>query len=178
MSSSDEGRQTSSVDFGSKGGFRPPAPKNDRMGLVVEGKNFVGRAGTIIGAEPTLAAEVFKQIPGLEARHALIGREQGEWFILTPRNVSRPLRLDGVTLPRGERRPLDKVRHHVEFDALRIGLRLSPPRCKRLSLFHRCGLVGDYCPNLNRPVLVWPSATKEIRSTHRHRADKIEHACS
>ena len=128
MSYSDEGRQTSSVDFGSKGDFRPPAPKNARLELVIEGKTFVCRDGTIIGAESTLAAEVFKQIPGLEARHALIGREQGEWFILTPRNVNRPLRLDGVTLPRGERRPLDKVRHHVEFDALRIGLRLSPPR--------------------------------------------------
>ena len=126
MSSSDEGRQTSWVDFGSKGDLRPPAPKNARLELVIEGKTFVCRDGTIIGAESTLAAEVFKQIPGLETRHTLIGREQGEWFILTPRNVSRPLRLDGVTLPRGERRPLDKVRHHVEFDALRIGLRLSP----------------------------------------------------
>ena len=137
MSSSEERRHTSSVDFGSKhlsrhseaapgGDFRPPAPKNARLELVIEGKTFVCRDGTIIGAESTLAAEIFKQIPWLEARHALIGREQGEWFILTPRNVSRPLRLDGVTLPRGERRPLDKVRHHVEFDALRIGLRLSP----------------------------------------------------
>jgi hypothetical protein len=112
MSSPDEGRQTSSVDFGSKGDFRPSAPKNARLELVVEGNTFVCRDGTIIGAESNLAAEVFKQIPGLEARHALIGREQGEWFILTPRNVS----------------PLDKVRHHVEFDALRIGLRLSPQR--------------------------------------------------
>ena len=119
MSSPDEGRQTSSVDLGSKGGFRPPAPKNARLELVVEGKTFVCRDGTIIGAESDLASEVFKHISGLEARHALIGREQGEWFILTPRNVSRPLRLDGVTLPRGERRPLDKVRHHVEFDSLR-----------------------------------------------------------
>src|SRR6201988_233881 len=135
MSSPDDGRQMSSVDFGSKGDFRPPAPKNARLELVIEGKTFVCRDGTIIGAESTLAAEVFKQIPGLEARHALIGREQGEWFILTPRNVSRPLRLDGVTLPRGERRPLDKVRHHVEFDALRIGLRLSPPRWKKADLF-------------------------------------------
>ena len=126
MSSSDEGRQTSSVDFGSQGGFRPPAPKNARLELVVEGKTFACRDGTIIGAESNLAPEVFKHIPGLEPRHALIGRDQGEWFILTPRNVTRPLRLDGVTLPRGERRPLDKVRHHVEFDSLRIGLRLLP----------------------------------------------------
>jgi hypothetical protein len=128
MSSPDEGRQTSSVDFGSKGNFRPPAPKNARLELVVEGKTFVCRDGTIIGVDSDLAPEVFEHVHGLEARHALIGREQGEWFILTPRNVSRPLRLDGVTLPRGERRPLDKVRHHIEFDALRIGLRLSPQR--------------------------------------------------
>jgi len=128
MSAPGDGRETSPVDYGSKGGFRPPAPKNARLELVVEGKTFVCRDGTIIGAESEFAAEVFKHVPGLEARHALIGREQGEWFILTPRNVSRPLRLDGVTLPRGERRTLDKVRHHVEFDALRIGLRLSPQR--------------------------------------------------
>jgi len=128
MSSPDEGGHTSSVDFGSKGDFRPPAPKNARLELVVEGKTFVCRDGTIIGAQSDLASEVFKQIPGLEARHALIGNEKGEWFILTPRNVNRPLRLDGATLPRGERRPLDRVRHHIEFDALRIGLRLSPKR--------------------------------------------------
>jgi hypothetical protein len=128
MSSPDEGRQTSSVDFSSKGDFRPAAPKNARLELVVEGKTFVCRDGTIIGTESELAPEVFKHISGLEARHALIGRDQGEWFILTPRNIGRPLRLDGVTLPRGERRFLDKVRHHVEFDALRIGLRLSPQR--------------------------------------------------
>jgi hypothetical protein len=126
MSSPDEGRQTSSVDFGSKGDFRPPAPKNARLELVIEGKTFACRDGTIIGAESDLAPEVFKPIPGLEPRHALIGRDQGEWFILTPRNVARPLRLDGVSLPRGERRLLDKVRHHLEFDALRIGLRLLP----------------------------------------------------
>ena len=126
MSSSGEGRQPGSVDFGLKGDFRPPAPKNARLELVVEGKAFVCRDGTIIGSDSHLAPEVFKQVHGLEARHALLGMEQGEWFILTPRNVSRPLRLDGVTLPRGERRPLDKVRHHIEFDALRLGLRLLP----------------------------------------------------
>jgi hypothetical protein len=126
MSSPDEGRQTRSVDFGSKDDLRPPAPKNARLELVIEGKTFVCRDGTVIGTESDLAPELFKHIPGLEARHALIGRDQGEWFILTPRNVSRPLRLDGVALPRGERRLLDRVRHHVEFDALRIGLRLSP----------------------------------------------------
>ncbi len=126
MSSPGAGGHTSSVDFGSKGDFRPPAPKNARLELVVEGKTFVCRDGTIIGSESDVATEVFKLIPGLEARHALLGRDQGVWFILTPRNVARPLRLDGVTLPRGERRPLDKVRHHVEFDALRIGLRLLP----------------------------------------------------
>jgi hypothetical protein len=93
---------------------------------VVEGKAFTCRDGTIIGSESDLGTEVFKQISGLEPRHALLGMEQGEWFILTPRNVGRPLRLDGVTLPRGERRPLNKVRHHIEFDALRLGLRLMP----------------------------------------------------
>jgi hypothetical protein len=126
MSSPGAGGYKSSVDFGSKGEFRPPAPKSARLELVVEGKTFVCRDGTIIGSESDVAAEVFKLIPGLEPRHALLGLDQGVWFILTPRNVGRPLRLDGLTLPRGERRPLDKVRHHVEFDALRIGLRLLP----------------------------------------------------
>ena len=126
MSSSGAGGPTSSVDYGSTGDFRPPAPKNARLELVVDGKTFACRDGTIIGSESDVASDVFKQIPGLEARHALLGVDQGAWFILTPRNVARPLRLDGVTLPRGERRALDKVRHHVEFDALRIGLRLWP----------------------------------------------------
>jgi hypothetical protein len=126
MSSPGGGQNTGSVDFGSKSDLRPSAPKNARLELVVDGKAFTCRDGTIIGLESDLAPEVFKQVPGLEARHALLGIEQGDWFILTPRNVARPLRLDGVTLPRGERRPLDKVRHHVEFDALRLGLRLSP----------------------------------------------------
>lgn len=126
MSSPGASGHTSSVDFGSKGDIRPPAPRNARLELVVDGKTFVCRDGTIIGSASDLPVEVFKQIPGLEARHALLGVEQGAWFILTPRNVSRPLRLDGVALPRGERHPLDKVRHHVEFDALRIGLRLLP----------------------------------------------------
>ena len=126
MSSSGGSGPSSSVDFGSKGDFRPPAPKNARLELVVEGKTFVCRDGSIIGSESNVALEVFKQIPGLEPRHALLGLDQGVWFILTPRNIGRPLRLDGVTLPRGERRPLDKVRHHIEFDALRIGLRLLP----------------------------------------------------
>jgi len=126
MSSPGEGRPTSSVDFGSKTDVRPPAPKNARLELVIEGKAFVCRDGTIIGSDSDLAPEVFKHVAGLEARHALLGIEQGEWFILTPRTVGRPLRLDGVTLPRGERRPLDKVRHHIEFDTLRLGLRLLP----------------------------------------------------
>src|SRR5690348_2926340 len=126
MSSSGEGRQPGSVDFGSKADFRPPAPKNARLEMVIEGRAFMCRDGTIIGSDSNLAPEVFERVHGLEARHALLGMEQGEWFILTPRNVSRPLRLDGVTLPRGERRPLDKVRHHIEFDALRLGLRLLP----------------------------------------------------
>ena len=126
MSSPGGDQPTSSVDFGSKSDVRPPAPKNARLELVIEGKTFTCRDGSIIGSESDLAPEVFKQIAGLEARHALFGIEQGEWFILTPRTVGRPFRLDGVTLPRGERRPLDKVRHHLEFDALRVGLRLFP----------------------------------------------------
>jgi len=42
------------------------------------------------------------------------------------------------------------------------------------------GLLRDYRPDLDRPILVRPSATatKEIRSSHRHRADEIEHARS
>jgi len=112
--------------FGSLNDTRPVAPKNATLEIVVEGKSFLCHDGVIIGAESDFASEVFRHVPGLEARHALLGIENGCWFILTPRTVKRPFRLDGVTLPRGERRPLDRVRHHVEFDALRLGLRLKP----------------------------------------------------
>src|SRR5260370_22026903 len=123
MSSWGAGGQPSSVDIGTKGVFRPPAPKNARLELVVEGKTFVCRDGSIIGSESDVATEVIKLIPGLEAPQALPGLDQGVWIILTPRNTSRPLRLDGVTLPRGERRPLDQVRHPADRDALRTRLR-------------------------------------------------------
>ena len=105
---------------------RPPAPKNAELEMVVEGRSFLCRDGTIIGAESNFASEVFQHVHGLESRHALLGIEDGYWFILTPRNVKHPFRLDGATLPRGQRRPLDRVRHHVEFDSLRLGLRLKP----------------------------------------------------
>src|SRR5258708_22057877 len=105
MSSPGAGGHTSSVDFGSKGDFRPPAPKNARLELVVEGKTFVCRDGTIIGSESDVATEVFKMIPGLEARNALLGRDQGVVFTLTPPNRARPLRSDAVTLAIGELPP-------------------------------------------------------------------------
>ena len=127
MSSPGEGNLREPADFGTKGGDnRPPAPKNAKLELVIEGKTFVCRDGTIIGTDSEFAAEVLREVPGLEPRHAMVGIEDGLWFILTPRNVRQPFRLDGVTLPRGERKPLDKVRHHVEFDTLRLGFRLAP----------------------------------------------------
>jgi hypothetical protein len=115
-----------SSGFGSGVNNRPPAPKNAKLEIVVEGRSFSCRDGTIIGAESDFASEVLEHVHGLEARHALLGIEDGYWFILTPRTVKRPFRLDGITLPRGERRSLDRVRHHVEFDSLRLGLRLTP----------------------------------------------------
>jgi len=105
---------------------RPDAPPDAAMALVIEGTNYSCKDGTVIGSGSEFAREFFSRAGGLEPRHLLLGKEGGRWFLFTPRPVLRPFLLDGVTLPRGERRFLTKVRHHLQFDDLRFGLRLSP----------------------------------------------------
>lgn len=105
---------------------RPDAPVDAVLELVIEGTNYRCKDGTIIGSTSDFAKEFFSRAAGLEPRHLLVGKEGGCWFLFTPRTVRRPFLLDGSTLPRGERCSLKKVRHHVEFDELRFGLRLLP----------------------------------------------------
>ena len=105
---------------------RPDAPPDAAMALVIEGTNYPCKDGTVIGSASEFAREFFSRAAGLEPRHLLLGKEGGRWFLFTPRTVPRPFLLDGVTLPRGERCFLTKVRHHLQFDDLRFGLRLSP----------------------------------------------------
>jgi hypothetical protein len=117
---------TSSSD--SKLGTRADAPRNATLDLVFEGVSYPCKDGTIIGTSSGFAKAAFSKVGGLEPRHLLLGVENGYWFVLTPKSVQRPFRLEGKQLVRGERVILDKARYHVEFDDLRFGLRLSPRR--------------------------------------------------
>ena len=113
---------------------RPDAPHDAVMELVIEGASHRCKDGTIIGSASEFAKEFFSRASGLEPRHLLLGKENGCWFLFTPRTVRRPFLLDGSTLPRGERYFLKKVRHHIQFDELRFGLRLFPAE--------RAGIAG------------------------------------
>jgi hypothetical protein len=117
---------TSSSD--SNLGTRADAPRNAALDLVFEGVSYPCKDGTIIGTSSGFAKAAFSKVGGLEPRHLLLGVENGYWFVLTPKSVQRPFRLEGKQLVRGERVILDKARYHVEFDDVRFGLRLSPRR--------------------------------------------------
>jgi hypothetical protein len=138
MIPSESGRSVGEAQFSDS---RPDAPHDAVMELVIEGTNYRCKDGTVIGSASELAKEFFSRASGLEPRHLLLGREGGCWFLFTPRTVRRPFLLDGSTLPRGERYFLKKVRHHLQFDELRFGLRLLPAERAGLprwagSLFH------------------------------------------
>lgn len=115
---------TSSGD--SKLDTRADAPRNAVLDLVFEGVSYPCKDGTIIGTSSGFAKAAFSKVEGLESRHLLLGVENGYWFVLTPKSVQRPFRLEGKQLVRGRRVILDKARYHVEFDDVRFGLRLSP----------------------------------------------------
>jgi hypothetical protein len=115
---------TSSGD--SKLDTRADAPRNAVLDLVFEGVSYPCKDGTIIGTSSGFAKAAFSKVEGLEPRHLLLGVENGYWFVLTPKSVQRPFRLEGKQLVRGRRVILDKARYHVEFDDVRFGLRLSP----------------------------------------------------
>jgi hypothetical protein len=115
---------TSSGD--SKLDTRANAPRNAVLDLVFEGVSYPCKDGTIIGTSSGFAKAAFSKVEGLESRHLLLGVENGYWFVLTPKSVQRPFRLEGKQLVRGRRVILDKARYHVEFDDVRFGLRLSP----------------------------------------------------
>jgi hypothetical protein len=115
---------TSSGD--SKLDTRANAPRNAVLDLVFEGVSYPCKDGTIIGTSSGFAKAAFSKVEGLESRHLLLGVENGYWFVLTPKSVQRPFRLEGKQLVRGQRVILDKARYHVEFDDVRFGLRLSP----------------------------------------------------
>ena len=104
----------------------PPAPRGARLELVTEGLSHLCVDGTVIGSKGNLPASIARHWSELEARHLLLGMDGGAWFVFTPLTVVRPFSLDGEPLPRGRRRPLDRVRHHLAFDHVRIGLRLHP----------------------------------------------------
>jgi hypothetical protein len=120
-----KGRSASSSE-GSKADTRAEAPRYASLELVFEGVSYPCKDGTIIGASSSFAKAAFSKVEGLEHRHLLLGIEDGYWFVLTPKSVQRPFRLEGKQLVRGERIILDKARYHVEFDDVRFGLRLSP----------------------------------------------------
>src|SRR5260221_13575959 len=109
MSSPGAGGHTSSVDFGSKGDFRPPAPKNARLEIVVEGKTFVCRDGTIIGSESGVATELFKLFPGLMARTLLLRLEEVVLVLLPPLVMDISMVFGGVAFLRCVRSCLVKV---------------------------------------------------------------------
>ncbi|MBV9491678.1 MAG: hypothetical protein JO069_18455 [Verrucomicrobia bacterium] len=104
----------------------PPAPRGARLELVTEGLSHFCIDGTVIGSKGNLPASIARRWSELESRHLLLGMEGDAWFAFTPLNVVRPFSLDGEPLPLGKRRPLDRVRHHLAFDHVRIGLRLHP----------------------------------------------------
>jgi hypothetical protein len=125
---SSEGKETTASPQSSKPGPRADAPRNALLELVFEGVSYPCKDGTIIGTSSGFAKAAFSRVDDLEPRHLLLGMENGYWFVLTPKSVRRPFRLDGKALIRGERTILDKARYHVEFDDVRFGLRLSPRR--------------------------------------------------
>jgi len=110
----------------SHSGSLPPAPGNARLELVIEGGSRFCEDGTVIGTKGNLPPDFLRPWPDLEPRHLLLGLEGARWFIFTPLTVMRPFSLDGEPLKRGERRALDRVRHHLALDHVRIGLRLHP----------------------------------------------------
>lgn len=123
MISSDREQPTGDVHASDS---HPDAPRDAIMELVIEGASYRCKDGTVIGSESGFAKEYFSRASGLEPRHLLLGKDGGHWFLFTPRTVRRPFQLDGSTLPRGERYFLKKVRHHIQFDELRFGIRLLP----------------------------------------------------
>jgi hypothetical protein len=123
-----DAKSDSTFSNDSKSGTRADAPRNAALDLVFEGVSYPCKDGAIIGTSSGFAKAAFSKVEGLEPRHLLLGVENGYWFVLTPKSVQRPFRLEGQQLVRGQRVILDKVRYHVEFDDIRFGLRLSPRR--------------------------------------------------
>ncbi|HEY0789580.1 MAG TPA: hypothetical protein VGD78_00830 [Chthoniobacterales bacterium] len=104
----------------------PSAPRWARLELVTEGAAHFCADGSVLGSQGNLPETLTQHWTDLEPRHLLLGRENGFWFAFTPVTVARPFSLDGAPLLPGDRRWLDRVRHHLALDDLRIGLRLHP----------------------------------------------------
>jgi hypothetical protein len=102
------------------------APAHAVLDLVIEGHAYRCFDGQMIGSDFPFAREFFSRGEGLEPRHLLIGHEDDRWFVFSPPNVRRLFVIDDQPVRPGQRRYLDRTRHHGAFGDLRFGLRLHP----------------------------------------------------
>jgi anti-anti-sigma factor len=101
-----------------------------QLEVRAEGNSYPCKDGDVIGGLGQLGKAYFSQIPGLAPRHLLIGKAEGRWFVLTPKNVLHPFSIDGHPLIAGQRKFLEYTEHQLEFNGHVFGLRLIPEQKK------------------------------------------------
>ena len=79
--------------------------------VLVEGKAYTARHGSIIGREGTVAADYFSKFNTVSRAHVKFSKQGGRWFITVPASVANSTMLDGVEAKRDT--PLPIVGEHI-----------------------------------------------------------------
>ena len=74
--------------------------------VVIDGRAYTARHGTVLGREGTLAKEYFEQFSTVSRRHAKITKDGGRWYVTVPASVANSTMLDGVEMKREQPYPI------------------------------------------------------------------------
>ena len=86
-----------------------PAAKTDitpGLKVLIEGKTYLARHGTVLGREGTIAKSYFERFSSISRVHAKVSKTGGRWYITIPAAVANSTMLDGVEAKRDTPLPL------------------------------------------------------------------------
>jgi len=85
------------------------APKTEvtpGLKVLIGGRTYTARHGTVIGREGTVAQDYFEKFSTISRVHAKITKVGGRWFVTVPAGVANSTLLDGMEAKRDTALPL------------------------------------------------------------------------
>lgn len=68
--------------------------------VLVDGRTYIARHGSVIGREGTVAPEYFAKFGTVSRVHVKFSKQGGRWFITVPAAVANSTMLDGIEVKR------------------------------------------------------------------------------